>query len=100
MRCLVPCYPSGSRITPKGFAGDHTQKTASSTTLLAYQNSTPQMITNDNSIEKRTLRIGDRLIVLDGVNPLRFVYINDPQKSLYQFDEWGNILFSGEYLNG
>lgn len=38
------------------------------------------------------LRIGDKIIVLDGVNPLRFKYVDDPMMNLYQFDEDGNIL--------
>lgn len=50
--------------------------------------------------ETKTLRIGDKLVVLNGKDPLRFAWVDDPIKYLYQFDDYGNPLFTGEQLDG
>lgn len=42
-----------------------------------------------------TVRIHDKIMVTDGVNPIRFYYANDPQQLLYTYDEDGNALYTG-----
>ena len=42
------------------------------------------------------LRIGDKILVLDGKSPLRFYFGSDPQRLLHTFDDEGNALYTGE----
>lgn len=43
------------------------------------------------------IRVDDKIILTDGVSPLRFFFIGDVTKSLYQFDAKGNMLCVGRW---
>lgn len=45
------------------------------------------------------LRINDKIIVLNGKDPLKFAFADDPEKLLYLFDDDGNALYTGESID-